>query len=69
VRLLHDRMTGSAFFDSIGGERGARTEAQNAGGENGRDFAEALVGCHGGRVGVESHGNLQVKRPQRPVDG
>jgi hypothetical protein len=40
-------------------------KSQNAGSENGSDFAEALVGCHGVGIVVRSHGTSKWKRPQR----
>jgi hypothetical protein len=44
-------------------------EARNAGGENRRDFAEALVGSQGGGIIVRSHGTSKWKRPQRSSPG
>jgi hypothetical protein len=47
---------GNAGAARIGGERGAGTKAKQAGGENGRNFAEPFVGGHAGGIVVRSHG-------------
>lgn len=49
--------------------RGARAKTKNAGGENGRDFVESLIGSHDGGIIVRLHGTSRWKRPQRPSLG
>jgi hypothetical protein len=44
-------------------------KAKNSDRENGRDFAEPLVGSHSGGIVVRSHGTSWLKRPQRPSLG